>query len=74
MNLKQPKNGGGQQKVGGLAVRNVEFERRIRELCEQIVTCHDDSQLIALTQDLRSAVHDRVEAIRPGLGISSSND
>jgi hypothetical protein len=39
MNLKSPMNGAGQQKVGGLAIRNVEFERRIRELCKQILSC-----------------------------------
>ena len=40
------------------------FEDRIRRLCEDIIACQDENRTIALTEELRNAIHERIELVR----------
>ena len=40
------------------------LEGRIRELCEHIIACQDDTEAITLAQELRVALHQRIEELR----------
>jgi len=40
------------------------LESRIRELCDQIATCSDDTEIVMLTDELRAALHEHVQNAR----------
>ena len=50
------------------------LEGRIRELCENIIACQDDAQAIVLAQELRSALHQRIEELRIKVAALPSPD
>jgi len=39
-------------------------EDRVRSLSEAIIVCQDEAQLVTLTQELQSAIHEHIEALR----------
>jgi len=40
------------------------FERRIKELCNRLVTCESEAEAIELSRELQKLIHERIEAIR----------
>jgi hypothetical protein len=42
----------------------MEFDERIRELCDELSACRDDGQALGLARELKKLVHSRVEEIR----------
>ena len=39
-------------------------EERIRSLSDAIIACKDEGELLTLTQQLQTAIHEHVEALR----------
>ena len=42
----------------------MELESKIRELCQQVTACEDDRKCVRLLEELGSALHEYVEAMR----------
>jgi hypothetical protein len=40
------------------------FEIRVRELCQQLIDCKTESEVVELSRQLRELIHERVEQIR----------
>jgi hypothetical protein len=44
-----------------------QFEKRVRELCQQITDCKSERKAIELNRQLQALIHDRIEELRSNL-------
>jgi hypothetical protein len=45
-------------------LRTSTFESRVRELCQQLIDCKTEDEVVELSRQLRELIHERVEQIR----------
>jgi len=50
------------------------FERKIRNLCEQIIACNDETEAVVLIRQLQIILHERIEQVRGKLIVLPESD
>lgn len=54
------------------AGKDDKFHQTVRNLCKQISDCRDEAQSVALTAELRSTLHQRIEDLRATVAADSA--